>query len=405
MTESSTPRRAAAVFIFLTVALDVLAIGLIIPVLPNLIAKFYGGNVASAASTVGWFGMVFAVMQFICMPILGALSDQFGRRPIVLLSNLGLGLDYILMALAPTLGVLLIGRILSGAVSASISTAYAYIADVSEPTERAAAYGKLGAAFGLGFVIGPALGGVLGEIDLRLPFWVAATLSLMNFCYGYFVLPESLPHDRRSPFRWAKANPIGAFRFLYQNRPLQRLASVQFLTQLAHVSLPATFVLYGGYRYGWSESTVGFTLAAAGVCSAIVQGGLVKPIVAKIGERRALLLGLAFGALGFSVYGLAPTGALFWVGLPLMSLWGLATPSIQSLMTQRCAPTDQGRLQGALGALTSAAGIVGPLLFAGAFAFGIAPGGAWHLPGSAFLLAALCLFSAGAIAAGSRAGR
>ena len=393
------PRRAALAFIFVTVALDVLAIGLIIPVLPNLIAEFYGGNIPSAASTVGWFGTLFALIQFVSMPILGALSDRFGRRPVVLLSNAGLGIDYIIMALAPTLGILVIGRILAGVVSASISTAYAYIADVVAPEKRAGSYGMLGAAFGLGFVIGPALGGVLGEIDIRLPFWVAACLSLTNFCYGFFVLPESLPKSRRTAFSWAKANPIGSFKFLHRRPAMWRLAIVQFLSQLAHVALPATFVLYAGYRYGWSEKTIGFTLAAVGICSAIVQGGLVKPVVKRIGEYRALIIGLGFGGLGFAAYALAPTGPWFWAGIPLMALWGFAGPSVQSLLSRQCDPAQQGQLQGALGSLTSLAGIIGPYLFATVFAFGIARHGDFYQPGLAFALAALILFGASVVAA------
>jgi len=399
------PRGAAIAFIFITVALDVLAIGLIIPVLPGLIAQFYGGNVASAASTVGWFGTLFALIQFVSMPILGTLSDRFGRRPIVLLSNFGLGIDYLIMALAPTLWVLLVGRVIAGFFSASISTAFAYIADVTAPEKRAGAYGLLGAAFGLGFVIGPAAGGILGEIDIRLPFWVAATLSLCNFCYGFFVLPESLPKVLRSPFTWAKANPIGSFKFLWRNPSMLRLASVQFMSQLAHVVLPATFVLYAGYRYGWDVKTIGFTLAAVGVCSALVQGVLVKRVVAKIGESRTLIMGLSFGAIGFAAYGFAPSGAWFWASVPLMALWGLTGPSLQSLLSRLCEPTQQGQLQGALGSLTSLGGIIGPFLFANVFAFGIAHHGNFYQPGLAFLLASLILLGAAIVAFGNRSQR
>ena len=261
------------VFIFITLVLDMLALGMIVPVLPKLVEDFVHGDTARAAYIVGVFGAVWALMQFVFSPVLGALSDHYGRRPVVLLSNFGLGLDYIVMALAPTVWWLFVGRVISGITSASFSTASAYIADVTPPEKRAGAFGMLSAAFGLGFVLGPALGGVLGEIDPRLPFWVAAGLSLLNAMYGLFVLPESLAHDHRSIFKWQRANPIGSLTLLRSNFELLALAVVMFISYIAHEALPTTFVLYAMYRYHWNARMIGLAIATVGVCSALVGAG------------------------------------------------------------------------------------------------------------------------------------
>ena len=361
-------RRAALAFIFITVLLDILAFGMIIPVLPHLIASFLGGNLADAAIVHGVFASVFMVMQFIFSPVQGALSDRFGRRPVILLSNLGLGLDFILMAVAHTLPLLFIGRVLSGITSASFSTANAYIADVTPPEKRGAAFGKLGMAFGIGFVIAPAIGGLLGDVSPRLPFWIAAGLSLGNFCYGYFVLPESLPAEKRTSFSWRRANPVASLRMLGRHPELFALAGVIFLMQLAHIVYPSTFVLYADYRFGWGPKMVGYTLAGVGILSAIVQGGLIGRIIGAIGERRTLLLGLACGAIGFTLYGLAPSGPWFWAAMPIAAFWGVSMPAAQALMTRQVDSHEQGRLQGAVVSLASVAGILGPTLFTRAFA-------------------------------------
>jgi DHA1 family tetracycline resistance protein-like MFS transporter len=361
-------RRAALAFIFITVLLDILAFGMIIPVLPHLIASFLGGNLSNAAIVHGLFASVFMVMQFIFSPVQGALSDRFGRRPVILLSNLGLGLDFILMAVAQTLPLLFIGRVLSGITSASFSTANAYIADVTPPEKRAAAFGKLGLAFGLGFVIAPAIGGLLGDMHPRLPFWIAAGLSLSNFCYGYFVLPESLPVERRAQFSWRRANPVASLRFLGQHPEVFALAGVILLMQMAHIVYPSTLVLYADYRFGWGVKMVGYTLAGVGILSAIVQGGLIGRIIRAIGERNALLLGLACGTLGFTLYGFVPTGYWFWAVMPLAAFWGLAMPAAQALMTRQVDSHEQGRLQGAIVSLSSLAGIIAPSIFTRAFA-------------------------------------
>lgn len=392
-------QRAAVIFIFITVVLDVLALGVMIPVLPKLVVTFVDGNVEAGAKVYGVFGIAWALMQFLFSPFLGSLSDRFGRRPVILISNFGLGLDYILMALAPNLAWLFVGRVISGITAATITTAGAYIADVTPPERRAGGFGLIGAAFGIGFVLGPALGGLLGAIDARLPFWAAAGLSLANGLYGLFILPESLPRAKRAAFSWTRANPLGSLALLRSHPVLLGLSGVLFVQNLAHVVLPSTFVLYAIYRYGWDERMVGLTLAVVGVCAAIVQGGLVRLIVARFGERRALLTGLGFGALGFSVYGFAETGPVFWIGIPLMTLWGLAGPSAQGLMTQRVDPSAQGQLQGAQSSLMGIAGLFGPGLFTWTFATFIGPLAAWHLPGAPFLLAAVLLFGAMAIAA------
>lgn len=390
-------RRAALVFIFITVVLDVLAFGVVIPVLPKLVEQFQGGDTARAAETWGLFATAWALMQFLCAPLLGALSDRWGRRPVILLSCLGLGLDYIVMALAPTLGWLLIGRILSGITASSFSVSAAYVADVTPPEQRAAGYGMLGAAFGLGFVVGPALGGLLGGVDPRLPFWVAAGLALASAAYGYFVLPESLPPERRSPFRWARANPLGALKLLRAYPGLTGLAFVNLLFQLARYVLPSVFVLYTGYRYGWSAETTGLTLTYTGTMNVIVEGFLVRRFVKRHGERRAMYLGLACGTLGFLSMALAPSAIWFWAGLPVFALMGLFNPGLQSVMTQRVLPTEQGRLQGANTSIIGIAGMIAPGLFTASFAWSIAPSSDWHLPGAPFLIAAL-LTSAALIA-------
>ena len=398
MTVPAAPRRAALAFIFITVVLDMLALGMIVPVLPNLVVSFEGGDTARAAQVFGVFGTAWALMQFVFSPVLGALSDRFGRRPVILLSNLGLGLDNVLMALAPSLGWLFVGRVISGITAASFSTAGAYIADITPEEKRAGAFGLLGAAFGVGFVLGPAIGGVLGSIGPRLPFWVAAGFSLANACYGFFILPESLPRERRAPFAWRRASPIGSLTLLRSHPQVFGLAAANFLGYIAHEVLPSTFVLYAGYRYAWDQRTVGLYLAGVGLGGMIVSGGLVQPIVNRFGERRTLLTGLACGAAAFTLYGLATSSGWMWLGLPLQALWGLANPSAQGLMTRRVAPTQQGQLQGASSSLRGIAGLIGPGLFTLTFARAIGPDRAAHIPGAPMLLAAALVAAAACVA-------
>ena len=395
---STQPRQAAILFILITVTLDVLSFGIIIPVLPKLVEDFMSGDTAQAASIYGLMGTAWALMQFFCSPIQGALSDRFGRRPVVLLSNVGLGLDYIFMALAPNVAWLFVGRMISGVASSSFSTAGAYIADVTPPEKRAAAFGMIGAAFGLGFILGPAVGGLLGAIDPRLPFWGAAATSLVNACYGFFVLPESLPREKRMSFAWKRANPVGSLKLLRSHRELFSLAAVAFLGYLGHAVLPSVAVLYVGYRYGWDTKAVGFMLAGAGVSALIVQGLLMRPLTARFGERKTLLAGLLSGALGFAVYGVATDGWIYCAGIPIMAFWGLAGPSAQSFMSRRVSSSEQGQLQGAIGGLSGIAGLIGPGLFTQTFALFIGAQASWHLPGAPFLLASLLSFVGMAIA-------
>jgi MFS transporter, DHA1 family, tetracycline resistance protein len=387
-------RKAALTFIFVTVLIDMLAFGMIIPVLPLLVQDFVGGNAAQAAKMYGLFGTAWALMQFIFSPVQGSLSDHFGRRPVLLISCAGLGLDFILMALAPNLWWLLLGRVISGITAASFSTAGAYISDVTPPEKRAGSFGLIGAAFGIGFVLGPALGGLFGAISPRLPFWASAVMALANVCWGLFVLPESLPKERRVRFSWKNANPLGALKLLRSHPMLTGLAGSYFLMNFAHVVLPTTTVLYMHYRYGWDTRAVGILLAGVGISSFIVQGFLVKPVVKWLKERRAVALGLIFGAVGFAIYGLAPTGSIFWIGVPVMALWGVATPSLQTIMTRLVDPTEQGRLQGALASLVGLASLIGPTVFSQIFAASISTHADLGLPGAPYLLAALLIFAA-----------
>ncbi len=392
-------RQAALVFIFITVLIDVLAFGVIIPVLPHLVEEFVGGNTSSAAYWVGIFGTAFAVVQFFSAPIQGALSDRFGRRPVILLSCLGLGIDFIFMALAPNLAWLFVGRLIAAVTSASFTTANAYIADITPPDQRAKAFGMIGAAFGLGFIVGPLLGGVLGEIDHRLPFWFSAGLALINFVYGVFVLPESLPKERRSVrFDWAHAKPMGSVHLLREYPQIWGLAAVVFLANFAHYVYPSTFVLFADVSFGWKERQAGYVLAAVGVLSVIVNAILIGKVVKRFGERRALLFGLSCGVVGFLIYGLAGSGWIFLIGLPISALWAIAAPSTQALITRQIAPDMQGRIQGALSSLISLAGIAAPALFAGSFGYFIGPDAPVRLPGIAFLIASGLLACAVAVA-------
>jgi DHA1 family tetracycline resistance protein-like MFS transporter len=382
---------AAFAFIFVTVLLDMLALGVIVPVLPKLIIHFEHGDMSMAAIQTGVFGFIWAAMQFLFAPVIGALSDRFGRRPVVLLSNFGLGCDYILMAVAPTLSWLFLGRIISGITSASYPTGAAYIADVTPEEHRAVKFGLLGSAFGLGFIVGPALGGMLGSMGLRYPFWAAAGLSLTNAAYGFFILPESLPRERRAAFRLRRANPLGSLKLLRSHPELFGLASAMFLYYIAHESLPSMFVLYTYYRYHWGERLTGLTLAGVGACSTIVSAALISLAIRKLGELRTLFTGLLFGITGFGLFALAPNTVIFLIGVPLISLWGLAGPSMQSLMSQRVGPSEQGQLQGALTSLFGMAGMIGPLVFTEVFAFAIAPSRSLQLPGAPYWLASALL--------------
>jgi DHA1 family tetracycline resistance protein-like MFS transporter len=369
--------------------IDSLSFGIIAPVLPKLVRDFLGGSTAHAAQMFAILGAVFALMQFVFSPVLGILSDRFGRRPILIASMLGLGFDYVVMALAPTIGWLFAGRVVSGITTANITTAYAYITDVTPQEKRAGAMGLIGAAFGFGFIVGPALGGLLGHFGPRVPFWVAAGLTLLNALYGLFVLPESLsPENRASEVAWRRANPLGSLRLLRSHPELARLSCINFIEYIAHEILPVVFVLYAMQRYHWDSASVGGSLAVVGVSIMVVQAGLIQAVVSRIGERRALILGLTFGTVGFALFGLAWSGAIMLAVVPFMALWGFAGPPAQSMMTHRVSVSEQGELQGALGSMRGITMILGPLLFGYFYAYSLKT---WNLPGGAWFLAAAML--------------
>ena len=367
-------RKAAVAFIFITVALDMVANGVIGPVWPNLIKGFLGGDTSRSAVVFGVFSTIFAAAQVISAPILGSLSDRYGRRPVILISCVGLGVDYLIMAAAPNLTWLFVGRILAGITSANMSTAGAYIADVTPPEKRAAAYGLLSAAFGIGFVAGPMLGGLLGQLGLRIPFLAAAGLTFANAAYGFFVLPESLAAENRSRFSLHLANPFATIGMLASSAQLLGLSAINFVARLVHSIFAVVWSLYVVERYGWGPGMIGVSLAVVGASSFVVSAGLVRPTVARLGERRTLMVGLLFGATGFVALGLAPQGWMFLSGIFVLCLWGLATPCIQSFMTRLVGPDQQGRLQGAMTGLTSIAGLIGPALFATPFAYATSSG-------------------------------
>src|SRR6184192_3228368 len=394
-TATSTPRvgGAAFTFILVMVAFDMVAFGIIAPVLPDLIRQFEGGDFARASSITGYFGFAWATMQFIFSPILGACSDRFGRRPIILISCFGLSIDYVFMAVAPSLRWLLVGRIVSGITTSNISTAFAYVTDVTKPEERAKPFGLISAAFGMGFVIGPAVGGWLGNMNLRFPFWAAAALSLANALYGYFILPESLPPERRAKSAWQMANPLGSLNLFRSHPELAGLAVVTTLYYLAHQALQTVYVLYTEYRYAWNQRDIGFSLGVVGVSAAIVSGVLVGPFVKHFGERRSMLCGLFFGTLGFASFALATRGWILLAVIPFIALWGIAAPAMQSLMSRHVDPSSQGKLQGAINSLRAVTGMAGPILFTQVFAFAISVRFSLHLPGAPYFLAGLLLLS------------
>ncbi len=419
--------RAAAPFILVTVFLDMLCIGIIAPVLPQLILSFVGSSVSVASLWTGVFGCVWGLAQFFFSPIQGALSDHFGRRPVVLASNFGSGVDLIFMAVAPNLWWLLIGRVVSGITAASISTAYAYMSDVTEPHQRARVFGWMGASFGASFIMGPTLsaglvlvapgvGTALGTVGhaigasglsawlisfsrhpeivvQRLPFVVAGALSLINFLYGFYVLPESLPPEKRQAFSLHTANPIGAVKFLSRSRQVLRLAVMYLVIYFAQSVFPTTFVLYAKYRFNWGPSQVAMCLAAIGIMTGAVQGGLTGRVVKAVGERNAMFIGLLCGAAAFLGYALTPTWWAFVLFLPVSSLWGLAAPNIQALMSANVDPKEQGVLQGSNASLSSAANIVAPLAFGALLAYVTRPGVQPILSGACFAVAGLCLLA------------
>lgn len=382
-------RPAGTTLIFITVTLDMIALGLILPILPKLVVQFTG-SISSAAIAVGVFGTAWALMNVFFSPVLGVLSDRFGRRPVLILSNIGLGLDYMIMALAPSLSWLFVGRVISGITSATVPTASAYIADVTPAEKRAKAFGLIGAAFGVGFVIGPAVGGFFGQIDSRLPFWIAGVLSLLNGIFALAFLPESLPREKRaSTFVWKRANPFGALALLNSHPQLRRFALANFVGYVGHEAMPTIFVLYVIYRYAWNETTIGLSLTTVGIAAALVSAVLVGRITTWLGERGTLMFGLIVAIVSHVLFGVAANGVLFWIAIPIVCLVSVYAPVMQGLMTAHVSESEQGELQGALGSLRSIAMLAGPMIFPVIFAASIAPRSPIPLPGAAWFLAAV----------------
>ena len=386
------PRQAGFGFIFASALMNSISFGIMIPILPNLIKQFAGGDTAAASEWNVLVATSWGVMQFFFGPVLGMLSDRVGRRPVLLISFGGLAVDFLFMAFAPTLGWLYVGRILNGMTAASFSTAGAYIADVTKPEERAKNFGLLQSAFSFGFIIGPMLGGLLGEISLRAPFVLAAALTAVNWLYGLLILPESLPPERRlARFDWKRANPVGSLELLLSKPGLLGLATVGFLFQLSQVVLPSIFVLYITYRYHWSTWILGFTFLLVGVLGVGVQMFLVGPVVKRLGERRTVLLGAVCGVAGFVWYATAPKGWIYLLGAPIGALGNLMMPGLQGLMTRRVTPQEQGRLQGANQSLMGISSIIGPVIFGELFAWSLRHDAQLHTPGLAIYLAAAIL--------------
>lgn len=386
--------RPALGFIFVTLVIDILGIGIIVPILPNLVDQLQEGGLAAASHTFGWLAAIYSLMQFLCAPLLGSLSDRFGRRPVILASLLGAGLDYFLLAYAPNLAWFFVGRVIAGVTGANFAAAAAYIADVSPPEKRAANFGLIGAAFGLGFIIGPALGGLLGDVNLRLPFIVAGVLTLINWLYGVFVLPESLAPENRRKFTWKRANPVGALLDLRRYPVVLSLSWTFFIINVAHQVFPSTWVLYTAYRFSWSPKEVGLSLAMVGVMAAVVQGGLTRAVIPRLGERRAALLGLSVSVLSFVSYGFATQGWMVYCTIVWGALGGLATPAIQGLVSRGVGADEQGGIQGSLTSLTSVAGIIGPPLATGLFGYFISSRAPLAVPGAAFFFSAVLVFGA-----------
>lgn len=385
-------RQAGLAFILVTLLLDVLGFGLIIPIFPELIKEVSGKNTSDAALLLGYMVAIFSLVQFVFSPILGGLSDQYGRRPILLISLLGLALDYLLLAFAPTIGWIWVGRIIAGMTAANITAASAYIADVSAPEDRAKNFGMMGAVFSVGFIIGPAIGGFLGEHGTRLPFFFAAGLAFLNWLYGFFVLPESHKKENRKPFDIRKANPVAALGLLRKYRVVFNLTGMFLLTNLANQLLQNVWVLYTAERYGWGPQANGFSLTAVGVMGAIVQGVLVGVLIPKLGEKRAILLGLGLGVLQFIAFGLAEQGWMVYAIIVVGAIGGIAGPAIQGLVSRQVSETEQGSVQGALSGLWSLVSIVGPILATSIFAYFTRKGeGALYIPGMPFFVGALMM--------------
>ena len=397
--------RLPLTFILITLMIDSMGVGLIIPVMPSLIQEVDGGNLAQAAIWGGILTTVFAVMQFAFGPILGSLSDRYGRRP-VLLTSLGvMALDYLVMALAGTIWLLLIGRIVGGMTAATQAVAYAFVADISKPEEKAARFGLIGAAFGVGFVIGPLIGGLLAEYGTRAPFYAAALLAALNFVFGWFILPETVTDRIRRPFRWARANPFGAFRALSDLPGIAHLVGMFFIYQVAFMVYPAIWAFFTEARFGWEPAMIGFSLAAFGIAMAVVQGGLIGWIVRILGEVGTLRFGLAFNAIAFLVLALIQNGTIALILMPVTALGAVVTPSLQGIMSRTVSDDSQGELQGVLTSAGSLAMIVSPMIMTSVFYAFTTPSAPIFLPGAPFLLSMALMGACAVVLARASIGR
>jgi DHA1 family tetracycline resistance protein-like MFS transporter len=392
MTMAQTPpaaRSAGLLFIFITVLLDVVGIGIVIPVMPRLVGEIVGGDLSQAATTFGLIASTYTLLQFLCAPALGAYSDQVGRKPVLLVSLLLTAVAYALTAMAPNLAWLIAARALAGTAGGSLTVATTYIADVSPPEQRAQNFGLVGAAFGIGFILGPAVGGLLGGMGLRMPFYAAGAVALLNFLYGAFAVPESHKLENRVPFRWQKANPIAGFALLRGRAMLGGLALALIWMRLAQSGLETTWVLFTTYRFNWTVGQNGASLAVVGICAAIVQGGLIRRLMPVLGERRAVTLGLVISILAFIGYGAATQGWMMYAILALGSFGGIAGPAVQGLISKAVSPQEQGRVQGTVTSLMSLVGIVAPLIGTHLFARFHGPGALAEIPGITFFSGAL----------------
>jgi DHA1 family tetracycline resistance protein-like MFS transporter len=381
--------RHALAFIAVTLLLDTIGFGLIMPVYPRLLVELTGQSLSQAAVYGGWLGFVYAAMQFLCAPVLGNLSDRYGRRRVILIAVGALAVDYLIMGFAPTLGWLFIGRAIAGAAGASFTPAYAYVADISPPERRAQNFGVVSAAFGIGFIIGPAIGGLLGTLGPRAPFFAAAVLSLINFSYGFFVLPESLPPERRRAFEWRRANPLGTLEQMKKHPVVVGLLCALFLWGLGNQVMPATWAFYTKLRFGWSEAMIGASFAAVGVVMASSQAIVMRLVVPRLGERRAALIGIIAGTAGYVGFGLATASWMMFAWLGSWFFAAIVMPTTVALMSHRISADAQGELQGAVASLFSLAAILGPPLMTHLFARFTAPESSIHIPGAAFLAAAV----------------
>nr|MBP7931103.1 TCR/Tet family MFS transporter [Chitinophagaceae bacterium] len=382
-------RSAALGFIFVTVLIDIIGFGIIIPVLPKLIQDLTGGDMSEASRYGGWLMFTYAFMQFLFAPILGNLSDRYGRRSIILISLFGFGLDYLLLAWAPTITWLFIARILSGITGASITTASAYIADISTPEKRAQNFGMIGAAFGLGFIIGPFIGGVLGQYGDRIPFLFAAGLTLVNWLYGMFILPESLPADKRRKFEWSKANPVGSLLHLKKYPAVAGLIISLTLIYIGAHAVQSTWSYYTMEKFKWNSAMVGYSLAFVGLMIAIVQGGLIRVVIPKLGQSKSLFTGLVMYTIGMVCFAFAGSTAFMFASCFVYCLGGIAGPALQGIISSHVPSNEQGELQGALTSLMSATSIVGPPLMTNLFSFFSQTGGQVYFPGAPFIAGAI----------------